>query len=388
MKEAGRLYYGVLALLLLPIVWGGYSWIHIMFIDGVGITGSSDLVPWGVYIVGFVFLVGTSAGASLIGLLIHGFGRRDYHPLGTRAIIVGFLSLMGAVLFLMSDVGNPLRAILLPAVLHNPESMLVYTSMTYAGFGALMMGELYYAVKITRMGGVGSHWDERMAKGLAILALLFALMVVHAPHGALFAFVKAREMWNTPLLPPHFVVVALASGLALMILVVIITLKIEKKALVSEETLAHMGGLLAFFLVVTLFMDFFDFLVMNYSGKPGGLEIWHLMTGRFLPLFLTNTIGMSTALLILLFKRGRTIPGLFIASSMTMIAIVAYRIDLIIVAQTPPLFPGIGELYYTPTVPEMAVVAGIFALALFLYLVLTKVLEMEEDIGSELKKKH
>ena len=388
MKEAGRVYYGVLALLLLPIVWGGYSWIHIMFIDGVGITGSSDLVPWGVYIVGFVFLVGTSAGASLIGLLIHGFGRRDYHPLGTRAIIVGFLSLMGAVLFLMSDVGNPLRAMLLPAVLHNPESMLVYTSMTYAGFGALMLGELYYAVKITRMGGVGSHWDERMAKGLAILALLFALMVVHAPHGALFAFVKAREMWNTPLLPPHFVVVALASGLALMILVVIITLKIEKKALVSEETLAHMGGLLAFFLVVTLFMDFFDFLVMNYSGKPGGLEIWHLMTGRFLPFFLTNTIGMSTAMLILLFKRGRTIPGLFIASSITMIAIVAYRIDLIVVAQTPPLFPGIGELYYTPTVPEMAVVAGVFALALFLYLVLTRVLEMEEDIGAGLIKKH
>ena len=388
MKEAGRLYYGVLALFLLPIVWGGYSWIHIMFIDGVGITGSSDLVPWGVYIVGFVFLVGTSAGASLIGLLIHGFGRRDYHPLGTRAIIVGFLSLMGAVLFLMSDVGNPLRAMLLPAVLHNPESMLVYTSMTYAGFGALMLGELYYAVKITRMGGVGSHWDERMAKGLAILALLFALMVVHAPHGALFAFVKAREMWNTPLLPPHFVVVALASGLALMILVVIITLKIEKKALVSEETLAHMGGLLAFFLVVTLFMDFFDFLVMNYSGKPGGLEIWHLMTGRFLPFFLTNTIGMSTAMLMLLFKRGRTIPGLFIASSITMIAIVAYRIDLIVVAQTPPLFPGIGELYYTPTVPEMAVVAGIFALALFLYLVLTRVLEMEEDIGAGLIKKH
>ncbi len=388
MKEAGKVYYGVLALLLFPMIWGGYSWVHIMFIDGVGITGSSDLVPWGVYIVGFVFLVGTSAGASLIGLLIHGFGRKDYHPLGTRAIIVGFLSLMGAVLFIMSDVGNPLRAMLLPTVLRNPESMLVYTSMTYACFGVLMLGELYYAVKITRMGGTGSHWDEKMAKGLAILALLFALMVVHAPHGALFAFVKAREMWNTPLLPPHFVVVALASGLALMLLVAILTLKIEKKKLVSEETLAHMGGLLAFFLVVTLFMDFFDFLVMNYSGKPAGLEIWHLMTGRFLPFFLTNTVGMSAALLILLFKRGRTIPGLFIASSITMIAIVAYRIDLIIVAQTPPLFPGIGELYYVPTVPEMAVVAGILALALFLYLVLTRVLDMEEDIGSEVKNKN
>ena len=378
MKETGRMFYGVLALLLVLMVWGGYSWLRIMFIDGVGITGSSDLVPWGVFIVGFVFLVGTSAGASLIGLMIHGFGREDYKPLGTRAILVGFLSLMGAVLFLMSDVGNPLRAMLLPVVIRNKTSMLVYTSMTYAGFGALMLGELYYAVKITRKGGVGSHWDEKMAKGLAIIALLFALMVVHAPHGALFAFVKAREMWNTPLLPPHFVVVALASGMALMILVAIITSKIEKRELVSKQALAHMGGLLTFFLIVTLFMDFFDFLVMNYSGKPGGLEVWHLMTGRFAPFFLTNTIGMFAALLILLINRGRTIMGLFIASAITMIAIIAYRINLIIVAQMPPLFPGIGELNYIPTVPEMAVVFGIIALALFLYIVLTKVLPMEE----------
>ena len=380
MKDAGKVYFCVLAFLLIPMAWGLYSWVRIMFIDGVGITGSSDLVPWGAYIVGFVFFVGTSAGASLMGLMIHAFGRKDYEPLGTRAIIVGFLSLLAAVLFLVSDVGNPIRAGLLPAVLRNPTSMLVYTSMTYAGFATLMLSELFFAVKITLMGGVGSHWDEKMAKVLAIGALLFALMVVHAPHGALFAFLKAREMWNTPLLPPHFVAVALASGIALMIIVSILTLKITKRELVSKETLSHMGGLLAFFLGITLFMDFFDYLVMSYSGKPGGLEIWHFLTGRYLPIFLINTIGMFIAMAILLFKRGRSITGLLIASTMTMIAIIAYRIDLIIVAQIPPLFPGMGEIYYTPTVPEMAVVAGVVGLVVFLYLVLTKVLPMEETI--------
>ncbi len=379
-KDTSQVFKIVLALLLCNVVWGGYSWVRIMFIDGVGITGSSDLVPWGVYIIGFVFCVGASAGASLIGLLIHGFGREDYHPIGTRAILVGFLALMSAVLFLMSDVGNPLRAALLPAVLRNTTSALVYTSMSYAIFAALMLAELYYAVKITRMGGVGSPLDEKLAKALAILALLFALMVVHAPHGALFAFISAREMWNTPLLPPHFVVVALATGMSLMILVTIITSKIEKREVLGIKTLDHMGRLLAFFLTVTLFMDAFDFLVMNYSAKPGGLEIWHFLTGRFAPLFIINTTGMFAAVILLLFKWGRTIKGLTIASSITVAAIVAYRIDLVIVAQMPPLFPGIGEIYYTPTVPEMAVVAGIFSLALFLYLVLTKVLPMEETI--------
>ena len=377
-KGAGRVYYSVLALLLIPMAWGGFSWVRIMFIDGVGITGSSDLVPWGIYIVGFVFFVGTSAGASLMGLMIHGFGRKDYEPLGTRAILVGFLSLLAAVLFLMSDVGNPIRAGLLPAVLRNPTSMLVYTSMTYAGFATLMLAELFFAVKITLQGGKGSYWDEKMAQVLAIGALLFALMVVHAPHGALFAFLKAREMWNTPLLPAHFVTVALASGIAVMIHISITTAKITKKEIVSKETLSHMGGLLAFFLGVTLFMDFFDYLVMGYSGKPHGLETWHLLTDVFFPFFLTNTMGMFIAMTILLFKWGRTLTGLFIASSITIIAILAYRWDLIIVAQIPPLFPGIGEIYYTPTVPEWAVVVGVVSLVTFLYLVLTRVLPMEK----------
>ena len=380
MKETSKALHAFLTLLLIIAAWGGYNFVLIMFVKGVGITGSSDLVPWGVFIVGFVFCVGTSAGASIIGLLISGFGREDYKPLGTRAILVGILSLMSAVLFLLADVGNPFRTMLLPAVIRNPTSALVYTSMTYVLFGALLLGELYYAVKITLSGGVGSDMEEKIAKVLAILALLFALMVVHAPHGALFAFVSAREMWNTPLLPPHFVVVALASGTAVMILVAIITSKINKSELVGPETLSHMGQLLALFIIITLFLDFFDFVVMIYAGKPAGLEIWHLLTGRFAPLFIINTAGLFVAMLILLFKRGRTIKGLSMASSLTVIAVIAYRFNLIIVAQTPPLFPGIGEIYYMPTAPEMAVVAGIIAWALFLYIVLIKVLPMEETI--------
>jgi molybdopterin-containing oxidoreductase family membrane subunit len=145
-----------------------------------------------------------------------------------------------------------------------------------------------------------------------------------------------------------------------------------------------MGGLLAFFLGITLFMDFFDYLVMSYSGKPGGLEIWHFLTGRYIPFFLINTIGMFIAMAILLFKRGRSITGLLIASTVTMISIMAYRWNLIIVAQIPPIFPGTGEIYYIPTAPEMAVLAGIVALVIFLYLVLTRVLPMEETIQGNL----
>ncbi len=147
LKDAGRTYHVVLVILLVLMAWGFTSWVRIMFIEGAGITGSSDFVPWGVYIIVFVFAVGTSAGASLMGLMIHGFGRHDYHPIGTRAIIVGLCSLIVAVLCLVSDVGNPIRAGLLPAVLHNPTSALVLTSISYARVCFCDAGGIVFCLK-------------------------------------------------------------------------------------------------------------------------------------------------------------------------------------------------------------------------------------------------
>ena len=87
-----------------------------------------------------------------------------------------------------------------------------------------------------------------MAKILGIIAVPYALIVVHSFTGTIFGVVKAREMWNTPLLPVHFVLSALASGFALVILVTLITSKIQKKEILSLKTYDHMGSLLFFFL--------------------------------------------------------------------------------------------------------------------------------------------
>ena len=384
LKNAGRTYLYFLTILLILMIWGLFSWIRIMLLDGVGITGASDFVPWGVYMVGVIFFIGNSTGACLIGLMIHAFGRKDYGPLATRAILVGVLALVAALLCLVSDVGIPTRASLLPGVLRSYSSALVYSSTSYGVYIALLLSQLFFALKITLMGGVGEHWDKKMAKLLAIAALIVALVGVQGIEGSIFAVQKARGFWNTPLMPPHFVVLSLVSGTALMIFIAILTAKITKRELVSEETLAHMGGLLAFLLGIVLFMDLFEHIISAYAAKPVSLEVEHALTTRFAPFFLINTIGMFSAMVILLFKRGRSITGLLITSSMTLIAIIAYRWDLIIVAQVPPLFPGIGEIEYIPTMPEMAVVYGITALAIFLYLVLTKVLPMEKTYQGDL----
>jgi len=366
-------WFGVLAAL---IVLGFVNFIR-QTVEGHQLTGLSDANPWGLYLSGYLIFVGISAGATIIGLLIHAFGRKDYEPLGTRALLVGILSLVAAVLFIMVDVGSIHRMLRLPFIWRNETSMFTYTSATYYLFGLLLAVEIYFALKMTR--GQASDTDRSLAKWLAITIVPFALIVVEAPHGGIFAVVKAREFWNSPLLPAHFVSTALLSATAVMVLVGAAGSAVSGRRLVGRETLSHLGMLLAFFIALSAFFDFFDFLVFSYSDTITGNTAWHFLGSDHLPVSIVHVGGYIVALAILLLKRGRQTPWLTVAAAVALIAVVAYRYNLTIVGQAPPLLPFLDDPNYAPTWVEGSITAGIVALALLGYSVLTRVLPMEED---------
>ena len=94
-----KIWYGLLSIIFLI---GIYSF-YIQTTEGHQVTGISKEVPWGIYIAAFAFFVGASAGATIIGFLIHAFGRNDYKALGVRSIIIGILSLSAAIFFIIAD---------------------------------------------------------------------------------------------------------------------------------------------------------------------------------------------------------------------------------------------------------------------------------------------
>jgi molybdopterin-containing oxidoreductase family membrane subunit len=266
----------------------------------------------------------------------------------------------------------------IPFLLRNETSMFFISSTSYMGFMAILVAELVSTIQVTR--GKASSRGKKVAKLLGIIAVPYALIVVHSFTGTIFGVVKAREMWNTPLLPVHFVTSALASGFALVILVTIITSWANRKDLVSRETYNHMGIMLCFFLIATVFLDTFDYLIISYSGTEEGLETWHLLTGRYLPTLLINMVGLYAALAIVSFKKYRTPKGLLYASSITIIAIAAYRINLISIGQLVPLYHELGEIQYVPNIHEIAPFIGLVAMLMFVYALLTKVLPLEDKV--------
>jgi molybdopterin-containing oxidoreductase family membrane subunit len=109
---ADRKFY-IYCLILLVIAGVGLSGVVTALAEGHYHSNMSDMVPWGILISGLAFFIGLSAGATMVGLLIHGFGRDDYHPVGTRAILIGMMCIFAAMGCVMMDVGNPFRAMLL-----------------------------------------------------------------------------------------------------------------------------------------------------------------------------------------------------------------------------------------------------------------------------------
>jgi len=375
--------------------YGFYAWIGFLAVivviglinfirqttDGHHLTGLNDAVPWGLYVTGYVFMVGIAAGATMVGLMLHAFGREGYAPLATRALLVGFFSLCAAILFIMVDVGSIPRMLRLPWLWRNETSMFTYTSLTYYGFGALMLGGLYYALRITRWEATEN--DKNVAKWLAIVMVPFALVVVQAPHGGLFAVARARDFWSNPLLPPHFAIAGLLTGTAVMMCVAAVSSVVSGRDLVTKKTLAHMGALLGLFIAMAAFMDFFDMLVYQYSDDVAGNEAFHRLWSDGWVLSSLHVGGYVVALGIILLNRGTSAGWLGAAAAIAVVASAAYRFNLTAAGQAPSLLPFLEDVHYSPTFVEISISAGIVALITLAYSIATKVLPMEQPAGDQ-----
>lgn len=373
--------------------YGFYAWIGLLTViiavgfvnfirqttDGHHLTDLNDAIPWGLYVVGYVFFVGIAAGATIVGLMLHAFGRKDYAPLATRALLVGFFSLCAAVLFIMVDVGSIPRTLKMPWIWRNETSMFTYSSLTYYAFGALMLAGLYYALRITR--GEATKSDRNVAKWLAIAMVPFALIVVQAPHGGLFAVARARDFWSNPLLPPHFAVAGLLTGTGVMMCVAVVTSVISGKELVTKKTLAHMGALLGLFIAIVAFMDFFDMLVYQYSDDVAGNEAFHRLWTDGWVLSTLHVGGYIVALGIIILNRGTSAGWLGAAAAIAVVASGAYRFNLVAAGQAPTVLPFLEDVHYSPSWVEISISAGIVALITLGYSVATRVLPLEAPAG-------
>lgn len=165
--------------------------------------GYSVQTTWGHLVVWYLFLAGAGAGVYLLAICRKlwkgstGFDKWAYY-LSPLLVISGCL-------FLLLDLGQPLRAVL--AVLRPQSSMISVGTIILTMFIMLSLGQACLSYR-------GKHFGKLFDYTGIILAIGTA-----AYTGLLLGVVKAIPFWNNPLLPILFLVSALSSGAGLVLLI-------------------------------------------------------------------------------------------------------------------------------------------------------------------------
>ena len=127
------------------------------------------------------------------------------------------------------------------------------------------------------LDSLGSHGAaELLAADVATLAFGWAFCV-HSGTGAIFGY-GARVLYESPLLPAAFVAAAMASGTALMILVIVALFKLTKRH-VDDELVLWLGKLLAVCLLVVVYFLFTENAYRAYVVELREAALYYLFGG-------------------------------------------------------------------------------------------------------------
>jgi Ni/Fe-hydrogenase subunit HybB-like protein len=211
----------------------------------------------------------------------------------------------------------------------------------YAGSSEGTMKSIYSALAL----GVYDISEESLAidkKLIKILAFIGipAAFLLHGYVGFIFGAVKANPWWSTPLMPIIFLMSATVSGIALLIVLYVIVMKIRKAPL-DHDCLRSLALWLVGFLSVNVVLEGLEVFTMLYESEESWGIISQLITqkiglsyfgiqfifGSLLPLFVLGSVEI-----IKLGAREKTALR-FLASIFVLIGVFAMRWNVVIGGQ-------------------------------------------------------
>ena len=231
-------------------------------------------MPLGIPIATYFYLTGLSAGSFIISTMAYGFGMIRFKPLGKIGVVMATLLLMVAPMILLVDLEQPLR-------FWHLTYLRITSPITWGTFLLTL-----YPMNCMVYGYFMFKGDLRRTKIFGLLGIPLALMV-HGYTGFILALGKARVLWNTAIMPPIFLVSAMVSGLALMILVVIVKDFILQRKKEPDRALIYaLGKFMVASIVLDLILIGIDLTVLLTSTTEAYVAAHMLLAGQFRFLFL------------------------------------------------------------------------------------------------------
>ncbi|MBI3668653.1 MAG: polysulfide reductase NrfD [Acidobacteria bacterium] len=369
-----------------------FAWLH-QLRWGLGTTGLNVPVYWGFYITNFVFFIGISHAGTLISAILrlcHAEWRRSI----TRAAeVITVLVLFFGVGSVIVDLGRPDRML---NVLKHPNfhSPLLWDVCSVSAY--LLASSIYlylplipdiailrdYGGKYTRfyrllaLGWQGTkrqrHLLDRAIAVMAVLVIPIAISV-HTVVSWVFGM-TVQPMWHSTIFGPYFVVGAIFSGIASLIIAMALIRRIYYlQHYLKAVHFDNLGTLLLVFALLWFYFTFAEHLTTFYGRDPAHLVVFYSkLTGRYAPLFWGMVVTCFVIPVgILCRRRTRTVTGTVAASISVLVGMWLERFAIVVPTLSRPRVPW-SKVFYSPTWVEIGITLGFGATFIFLYMLFTK----------------
>jgi molybdopterin-containing oxidoreductase family membrane subunit len=371
----GRRYHLWMGGLTVLILFGGYAY-GLQLRDGLGVTGMSDQVSWGLYISNFTFLVGMAAAAMMLVLPAYILEDVDFGRAVLLAEAVAVAALIMCLTFVVVDIGNPMGSWhLMPGIgyLNWPRSLLAWDVIVLNGYLALNLAIPFYILYSRFVG-------RPPAKQKYLIWMYIAVMwavSIHLVTAFLLAGLPARPFWNSALLGPRFLASAFTAGPAFIILLLYFIKRTTTYPIADGafKKLALITTVAAQVNLVMLISElYYEFYWPTHHGRSAHYLFFGLGKHRALVPWIRTAVSLNVlATVSLMVHRVRNDPRWTMLACATLFGAIWVEkgIGLVI----PGFIPSpLGEIVeYTPTWVEVGVTAGVWALGLFVLTVLVKV---------------
>jgi Ni/Fe-hydrogenase subunit HybB-like protein len=364
--------YGIWVAFLLLLVAIGFFFYLKQLDYGLGITGMSRDVSWGLYIAQFTFLVGIAASAVMLVLPYY---LHDFKAFGKITILGEFLAVsavMMCVTFVFVDLGRPDRAVNL-ILYPSPRSVLFWDVIVLNGYLFLNIITGWTVLESDKKGVPPPAW----VKPLIVLSIPWAVSI-HTVTAFIYSGLPGRGFWLTAIMAPRFLASAFASGPALLILLCLILRRFGRFD-AGEKAIQTLAKIVTYALATSIFFVLVELFTVFYSQIPVHM---HHLTYLFVGLDGHNTIarwmGVSAltaflSLVLLIIPRARKRePLLAVACCGVFLSLwIEKGLGLVVTGFVPSPMETITD--YAPTGPEVAITVGVWAMGLLLVTMFYKI---------------
>lgn len=337
----------------------------LQLIYGHEITGMRDNVVWGVYIINFIFFVGISYSGAFISGILHFFDTPWKNAVSRIVEIVTVLSLIVGPVFILLCIGrldrlhylfiypriqSPITWDII-AIITDLIGCFIYLYMTFIPDFAILRDDDEIDVapwrkKVYRFLAMDYH-DTPEQKAIlkritrTMSAMIIAMAIVAYTVLAWIFSLTLQPGWNSSIFAPYFIIAGLYSGVG----VIIICMYAVRRFFKLEHFIrkVHFVGAGVILLVLALLFGYFTFseyFPRWFSHKLNDVNLLDtLFSNYFWQFILANYVGVLVPVLIIFFKRFRTINMITFAAVIAVLGLWLNRYLIVIPTLETPYLP-------------------------------------------------